>query len=74
MVEELRHAFELVMHQPEGIQRYIAELIANELSESEIEVTDDLAAELALAQAEITAGDVRDFEAFRRELNVREQN
>ena len=74
MVEELSHVFELVQQQPEGMQRYIAELIANELSESEIEVTDDLAAELALAQAEISAGDVRDFEVFRRELNAREQN
>lgn len=74
MVEELRHAFELVQQQPEDIQRYIAELIANELSESEIEVTDDLAAELALSQAEIAAGDVRDFEVFRCELNAREQN
>ena len=67
MVDELRDAFELAQQQPEAIQRYIAELVTQELSDEEIEVTRELAAELEAAQAEIAAGEVRDFEAYRRE-------
>lgn len=67
MVDELRHAFELARQQPEGVQRYIAELVTQELSHEEIVVTRELAAELAAAQAEIAAGEVRDYEDYRRE-------
>ena len=70
MVDELRHAFELAQQQPEGMQRYIAELVTHELSSEEIAV----AAELATAQAEIAAGEVRDYEAYRRERQEREQH
>lgn len=73
MVDELQHAFELAQQQPEGMQRYLAELITHELSGEEVVVTPDLAAELATAQAEIAAGDVRDFEAYRRERRKRKQ-
>ena len=69
MVDELRLAIELVQQQPEEIQRYIAELIVHELTEGEIEVSADLAAELALAQAEIASGHVRDFELYKRDLD-----
>lgn len=67
MVDELRHAFELVQQQPEGMQRYIVELITQALSDEEIEVTSELAAELEAAQAEIAAGEIRDFDAYWRE-------
>lgn len=67
MVDELRHAFELVQQQPEGMQRYIVELITQALSDEEIEVTSELAAELEAAQAEIAAGEVCDIEAYWRE-------
>jgi hypothetical protein len=60
MVEELRHAFELAQQQPEEMQRYIAELVTQVLSNEEIEVTRELAAELETAWAEIAAGKVRD--------------
>ena len=73
MVDELRHAFELAQQQPEGMQRYIAELITHELSSEEVVVTPELAAELATAQAEIAAGDVREYEAYRRERRKRKQ-
>jgi hypothetical protein len=46
MIDKLRHAFELAQQQPETVQRYIAELITQELSGEEIEVTRELAAEL----------------------------
>ena len=39
MVDELRHAFKLAQQQPEGMQRYIAELVAHELSSEEVVVT-----------------------------------
>lgn len=71
MVDELRHAFELAQQQPEAIQRYIAELVTQELSDEEIEVTRELATELEAAQTEIAAGEVRDFDAYCRE---RQQN
>ncbi len=74
MVDELQHAFELARQQPEGMQRYLAELITHELSGEEVVVTPDLAAELATAQAEIAAGDVRDYEAYRRERRKRQQH
>jgi hypothetical protein len=74
MVDELRHAFELAQQQPEGMQRYLAELITHELSSEEVAVAPDLAAELATAQAEIAAGDVRDYEAYRRERRKRKQH
>ena len=74
MVDELQHAFELAQQQPEGMQRYLAELITHELSSEEVVVTPDLAAELATAQAEIAAGDVRDYEAYRRERRKRKQH
>ena len=74
MVNELRDAFELARQQPEEVQRYIAELIASELSSDEIEVTPELAAELATAQTEIAAGEVRDFEAYWHERNERERH
>lgn len=69
MVDELRHAFELAQQQPEGMQRYLAELITHELSGEEVAVT----AELATAQAEIASGEVRDYEAYRRERRKRKQ-
>ena len=65
MVDELQHAFELARQQPEGMQRYQTELITHELSSEEVVVTPDLAAELATAQAEIAAGDVREYQAYR---------
>lgn len=75
MVNELRHAFELAQQQSEGIQRYIAELVTQELSNEEIIVTRELAAELADAQAEIAAGEVRDYEDYWREQQLqREQH
>ncbi|GEM_PF-2866394 len=72
MIEELRHAFELAQQQPEEMQRYIAELVTQVLSNEEIEVTRELAAELETARAEIAAGKVRDHEDFRRERQQRE--
>ena len=39
MVDELQHAFELAQQQPEGMQRYLAELITHELSSEEVAVT-----------------------------------
>ena len=74
MVDELRHAFELAQQQPEGMQRYIAELVTHELSSEEVVVTPELAAELATAQAEISVGEVRDYEAYRRERWERKQH
>ena len=74
MVDELRHAFELAQQQPEGMQRYIAELVTQELSSEEVAVTAELAAELATAQAEIAAGEVRDYEAYRRERREHKQH
>lgn len=74
MVDELRHAFELAQQQPEGMQRYIAELVTYELSREEVTVSAELAAELATAQAEIAAGEVRDYEAYRRERRERMQH
>ena len=65
MVEELRYAFELALQQPERIQRYIAELVTQELSNEEIEVTGELAAELETAHAEIASGEVRDYKLYR---------
>ena len=73
MVDELQHAFELAQQQPEGMQRYLAELITHELSGVEVVVTPDLAAELATAQAELAAGDVRDYQAYRRARRKRKQ-
>ena len=73
MVNELRDAFELARQQPEEVQRYIAELIASELSSDEIEVTPELAVELAHAQTEIEAGNVRDYNVYKRERNKHEQ-
>ena len=67
MVDELRHAFELAQQQNEAMQRYIAELVTQELAEDELEVSPELAAELKMAHAEIAAGDVRDYEVYRRE-------
>ncbi len=74
MVDELRQAFELAQQQPEGMKRYIAELITHELSREEVAITPELAAELATAQAEIAAGEVRDYEAYRRERQERKQH
>jgi hypothetical protein len=73
MVDELQHAFELARQQPEGMQRYLAELITHELSSEEVAVTSDLAAELATAQAEIAAGKVREYAASRRARRKRKQ-
>ena len=72
MVDELRRAFELAKQQPEGMQRYIAELVTHELSSEEVVVTPELAAELATAQAEIASGEVRDYEAYRHERRTGE--
>jgi hypothetical protein len=74
MVDELQHAFELAQQQPEEMQRYLAELITHELSGEEVVVTPELAAELATAQADIAAGDVRDYAAYRRERRKRKQH
>ena len=65
MVDELRQAFELAQQQPEGMKRYIAELITHELSRGEVAITPEL------AQA---AGEVRDYEAYRRERQERKQH
>ena len=73
MVDELQHAFELAQQQPEGMQRYLAELITHELYSEEVVVTPDLAADLASAQADIAAGDVREYEAYRRARRKRKQ-
>ncbi len=54
MVDELRHAFELAQQQNEATQRYIAELVTQELAGDELEVAPELAAELETAHAEIT--------------------
>lgn len=67
MVDELRHAFELAQQQNEAMQRYIAELVTQELAGDELEVSPELAAELKMAHAEIAVGDVRDYEVYRRE-------
>ena len=61
MVDELRHAFELAQQQNEAMQRYIAELVTQELAGDELEVSSELAAELKTAHAEIAAGDVHDY-------------
>ena len=74
MVDELRHAFELAQQQNEAMQRYIAELVTQELAGDELEVSPELAAELKTAHAEIAAGDVRDYEAYRQERRGREQS
>jgi hypothetical protein len=73
MVDELQCAFELAQQQPEGMQRYLAELITHELSSEEVVVTPDLAAELARAQADIAAGEVREYAAYRRSRRKRKQ-
>lgn len=65
MVDELRHAFELAQQQSEAMQRYIAELVTQELTGDELEVSPELAAELETARAEIAAEDVRDYEVYR---------
>ena len=39
MVDELRHAFELAQQQNEAMQRYIAELVTQELAGDELEVS-----------------------------------
>lgn len=74
MLDDLRHAFELAQQQPPGMQQYIAELIQNALAGDELEVSPELAAELATAQAEIANGEVRDYEVYRRERPKREQH
>jgi hypothetical protein len=63
MVDELRQAFELAQQQPEGMKRYIAELITHKLSREEVAITPELA-----------AGEVRDYEAYRRERQERKQH
>ncbi len=65
MIDELRHAFELAQQQDEAMQQYIAMLVTQELIGDELEVSPELAVELKTAHAEIAAGDVRDYEAFR---------
>ena len=67
MTDELRHAFELAQQQDEATQRYIAALITQELAEDEIEVSPELAEEMRIAHDEIAAGNVRDYEVYRRE-------
>ena len=62
-VDELRQAIELAQQQPEGMKRYIAELITHELSREEVAITPELA-----------AGEVRDYEAYRRERQERKQH
>jgi len=74
MVEELRYAFELAQQQNEAMQRYIAELVTQELARDELEVSPELAAELKTAHDEIAAGAIRDYEAYRRERREREQS
>ena len=73
MVDELRYAFELAQQQNEAMQRHIAELVTQELAGDELEVSSELAAELKTARAEIAAGDVRDYEVYRRERREHEQ-
>ena len=67
MIDELLHAFELAQQQDEEMQRYIAKLVMQELTEDELEVSPELAAELQAAHNEIAVGDVRDYEVFQRE-------
>ena len=67
MIDELRHAFELAQQQDEAMQQYIAALITQELAEDEIEVSPELAEEMRIAHDEIAAGNVRDYEVYRRE-------
>ncbi|GAC1392152.1 MAG: hypothetical protein NVS4B11_02510 [Ktedonobacteraceae bacterium] len=55
------------------MQRYIAELVTQELVGDELEISPELAEELKTAHAEIAAGDVRDYEVYRRERREREQ-
>lgn len=73
MIDELCHAFELAQQQNEAMQQYSAALVTQELAGDELEVSPELAAELKTAHDEITAGEVRDYEAFRRERREREQ-
>ncbi len=73
MIDELRHAFELAQQQNEAMQQYIAALVTQELAGDELEVSPELAAELKTAYDEIATGEVRDYEAFRRERREREQ-
>ncbi len=74
MVDELRHAFELAQQQNEAMQRYIAGLVTQELAGDGLEVSPELAAELENAHAEVAAGDVRDYDVYRRERREREQS
>lgn len=68
MVDELCHAFELAQQQSEAVQRYIAELVTQELAGDELEVSPELAEELETAHDEIAAGDVRDYEVYRKDV------
>ena len=67
MVDELRHAFELAQQQNETMQRYIAHIVMQELTEDEVAVSPELVTELQTAHEEIVAGDVRDYEVYQRE-------
>ena len=67
MVEELRRAIERAQEQPEEEQRRIAQLILEELEDQEWEASPELAAAIAEAHAEITAGDVMDYEDYVRQ-------
>jgi len=73
MIDELHLAFELAQQQSESVQHYIAQLVTQELTRDELEVSPELAAELEITHAEIAAGNVRDFEVYRRERRERKQ-
>ncbi len=66
MVDELRHAFELAQQQNEVMQRYIADLVTQELAGDELEVSPELAAELKTTHDEIATRDVRNYDTIRK--------
>ena len=51
----------------------VDKLVTQELAGDELEVSPELALELKTAHAEIAAGDVRDYEAFRQERREHNQ-
>lgn len=66
MIDELQHAMELAQQQSEDEQRHIAQLILEELEDSQWEASDELAAATAEAHAEVARGEVMDFEDYDR--------
>jgi hypothetical protein len=73
MIDELQRAIDLAQQQPEDEQRRIARLILEELEDSRWEASDELAAAVAEAHAEVANGDVMDFEDYDRARRARGQ-